>query len=499
MRETLKGAAGAAVHAGRLAFDAVDADRMLQRSMVAMIELARTRQRMWPASVWAPGEQLKLLFVGYNGTRNTGADVRVEEMIRQFRHVLGDDYLSTSVATVDPACSQGYFPTSKQLHMPKVFPKFLFDHVHLNHGVVIAEGSMFKSLFANALSTLMVGALGLARAERKLGIAYGGEAGAMDRSLRKLVAHYARDALILVRNAQSRDVLSKLDVVAEVGTDTAWTFEPRPHQDVRKLLTRSGWDGQSPILAVCPINGFWWPVKPSLSKAVLHGVTGAYRQDHYASLYFHKGGREVRAKQRSYLEAMATAIARIAHEQRAFVCIVGMERLDRGACEDLAACLGRHVPLFISDEWDMHELVAILRQATWLISSRYHAIVTTMPAGVLSLGVTMDERIVNLMADRDQDAFALDIEQPQLSENIYDAFCAMQARPDSVRDGILRSVARNIRRMGSMGQVLARHVQERLPKFPLREELRASADPLKFLPPLSSALGHLMEEYGEQA
>ena len=37
----------------------------------------------------AAGEKLKLLFAGYNGTRNMGSDVRVDEMLRQIRHILG--------------------------------------------------------------------------------------------------------------------------------------------------------------------------------------------------------------------------------------------------------------------------------------------------------------------------------------------------------------------------------------------------------------------------
>ena len=40
---------------------------------------------------WRPGEKLKLLFAGYNGTRNMGSDVRVEEMLRQIRHILGPE------------------------------------------------------------------------------------------------------------------------------------------------------------------------------------------------------------------------------------------------------------------------------------------------------------------------------------------------------------------------------------------------------------------------
>jgi hypothetical protein len=37
----------------------------------------------------AARRKLKLLFAGYNGTRNMGSDVRVEEMLRQIRHILG--------------------------------------------------------------------------------------------------------------------------------------------------------------------------------------------------------------------------------------------------------------------------------------------------------------------------------------------------------------------------------------------------------------------------
>ena len=105
----------------------------------------------------AAGEALKLTLVGYAGTRNTGADVRVEEMIRQFRHLFGDDHIDLSIFTMDLELTRGYFRTVKQVHFPDVFPKFLFDHVHTQHGVITCEGSMFKSKFANALSTLMVG------------------------------------------------------------------------------------------------------------------------------------------------------------------------------------------------------------------------------------------------------------------------------------------------------------------------------------------------------
>ncbi len=57
-----------------------------------------------------------------------------------------------------------------------------------NHGVIACEGSMFKSKFANALTTMMIGSLGLASAENKLSVGYGGEAGHMDPLIRNMCA-----------------------------------------------------------------------------------------------------------------------------------------------------------------------------------------------------------------------------------------------------------------------------------------------------------------------
>ncbi len=109
---------------------------------------------------------MKLLFAGYNGTRNTGSDVRVEEMLRQMRRVLGDENVALSVMTFDPNRSRGYFAGTAQVQLPMIFPPFLFREVRKYDGVMACEGSMFKSKFANALSTMTIGSLGIAAARK---------------------------------------------------------------------------------------------------------------------------------------------------------------------------------------------------------------------------------------------------------------------------------------------------------------------------------------------
>jgi polysaccharide pyruvyl transferase WcaK-like protein len=478
-----------------MAKDSLDPDRLMQLGMSGLIEAARARHESDPMPRWRRGEPLKLLLAGYVGTRNTGADVRVEEMVRQFRHLFGDEHVELSICTIDPALTKGYFRTVRQLHIPQVFHKFLFDTVKDQHGVIACEGSMFKSKFANALSTMMVGALGLAAAEEKIAVGYGGEAGNMDEPLRRLVEKHCRDALVITRNRESREVLDRLGVPTALGTDTAWTFEAAPAERAERLLTRAGWDGQMPVLAICPINPFWWPVKPEPLKAALNGLSGSYDDAHYKSIYFHAHGEDVDRRFEAYLRGLAGAVKDFARERSVFPILVGMERLDRRACERLSEMLGGELPLFVSDEHEMYEMVAILRRCSMIVSSRYHALVCSMPGLVPSVGVTMDERIRNLMADRGQPELALEVDDPDLDVNLLAAMEKVEAESEAVADGIGRAVVSNLERMGRMGQILVDYVRARHPDFPFAEGLGMDGDPWAHLPPLGPTVAPLVERY----
>ncbi len=467
------------------AAEVADPDVLLLRSMGALVDLSARRYALDPGEQWKPGEPLKLLFAGYSGTRNTGADVRVEEMVRQIRHLLGDLHCELSITTIDPELTRGYFRTVRQLVLPQIFPRFVFDTVHEVHGVVACEGSMFKSKFANALSTFMVGALGCASAENKLSIAYGGEAGAMDPELRKLVAKHCQQSLVICRNEASRDVLGELGVPTESGTDTAWTFEPAPPAVGERMLRGAGWDGHKKVLAIAPINAFWWPVKPDVKKGLAHFTTGAYAADHYKSVYFHRSGEDVDKAQEAYLSGIADGLRRFEAEHDVFVVLVGMEKLDRSACDRLAELVGRPLPMFVSDDHDMFEMVSLLRRCDMLLSSRYHAIVCSMPGLVASAGVTMDERIANLMDDRGTPELALRVDQPALGRAVHKTLLRLHDDAAALQDGIARTVVVNLERMGRMGQIFVDHVRARHPELPLREQLGMHGDPWAHLPPLS--------------
>ena len=466
-------------------------DLLLETWVSGLIELNKFEWMLGAGDAWKPGTKLKLLFAGYNGTRNTGSDVRVEEMMRQVRGILGAENLALSVMSQDFNLTRGYFGDARQVHLPDVFPPFLHSEVRRNDGVVACEGSMFKSKFANALTTMMIGALGIASAQNKLSIAYGAEAGQMDPVLQKMCSRYCRDSLVITRNVESQAVLGKLGVPTELGTDTAWTFEPLGSEYGRKTLRDAGWDGASPVLAVCPINPFWWPVSASLAKWLAHSIAGAYKKSYYRTIYFHRSGKQVDDAYEKYLSEMASGVANYRKTRKVFPVLIAMEMLDRDACERVAQKLGG-APIFASDKFNMYELVSILRSADRVLSSRYHAIVTCMPAGVPSAGVTMDERIRNLMRERGHDHLLMRVDDPDLADKIVAALRALDTQADEVRDAMGQTVARNLQLMARMGTYFEEQVARRYPQFPVRKGVLSWED---YLPALSPALVKLLEEH----
>jgi polysaccharide pyruvyl transferase WcaK-like protein len=466
-------------------------DFLLVAWVSALIELRRYGWMFGLGKRWTPGEKLKLLFAGYNGTRNTGSDVRVQETLRQLRHVLGPQNVDFSVMTQSFERTRGYFDGTRQVHLPDVYPPFLFREVQANHGVVACEGSMFKSKFANALTTMMIGSLGLASAQNKLSVAYAGDAGHMDDLLQRMCARYTKESLVITRSLESQQLLSGMGVPNELGADTAWTFEPRPQEFARAALRQAGWDGKTPILALCPIHPFVWPVRASLAKYIATATTGAYKGSQYRTVYFFESGAEVDRKFQHYVEGYTQATQAFLERHKVFPILVAMERLDTVACMAIEKEIPG-TPVFTSDDFDMFELVSILRACTYMVSSRYHGIVTSMPARVVSAGVTMDERIRNLMRERGHQHLMLTVDDPDLGPKLLEVMERLVVEADGIREAIGRTVVSNLKAMSRMAGFFEDEVRKTYPEFPLRRGVLSWEDNL---PPFSDDLRRLVEEY----
>ena len=82
---------------------------------------------------YTPGQPLKILLVGYNGARNTGADARVVALTQQLQKTLGAEKTELTVMTLDLENVKGYFTGAVHLlHFSSVFI-FSLVRAHGNH------------------------------------------------------------------------------------------------------------------------------------------------------------------------------------------------------------------------------------------------------------------------------------------------------------------------------------------------------------------------------
>jgi hypothetical protein len=115
-----------------------------------------------------------------------------------------------------------------------------------------------------------------------------------------------------------------------------------------------------------------------------------------------------------------------------------------------------------------------------------------MPAGVPSAGVTMDERIGNLMRDRGHTHLLMRVDDPDLPEKIVAALHALDSDADEIRDACGRIVARNLQMMARMGVYFEERVSRQYPDFPIRRGVLGWEE---YLPALGRELRELLEAH----
>ncbi len=105
----------------------------------------------------------------------------------------------------------------------------------------------------------------------------------------------------------------------------------------------------------------------------------------------------------------------------------------------------------------------------------------------------MDERIRNLLRERGHEHLLLTVDDPDLGEKLAGVMERLAAEADAVRDGIARSVVRNLKTMARMGVYPgARRASSNTRNFRCARACTAGKN---ILPPLSPNLCNLLDTY----
>ena len=368
-----------------------------------MVWLARwakplARLRLCRYEEWQQGQPVKLLLVGYNGARNTGADARVVALTQQLEQTLGADRSELTVMTLDVENVKGYFSERVRLfRFTTVFVFSLLKACSRHHAAILCEGCTLTPTFAEALCVFFCEAAGIMRRQGKPCLAYGSEVGRLDGWLARLSSDLCRDTYFMVRTEESLRNLQALGLKGHVGTDTAWTFQTSEGVAwARQHLMEAGWDGRKPLMGVAPLNPFCWPVRPSLWRWLKAVATRDFMQQ-YDKLYFFSDSMERRQQFERYLSAIASATNQYAEEHGAFVVILGMEQLDTRVCEQLVKSIRHPHVVFTSKTCNVFRMTGLLRQLNILLTSRYHASVLSMAHACPIVAVSIDARLNGVM------------------------------------------------------------------------------------------------------
>ena len=413
--------------------------------------------------------------------------MRCNELVRQARHLFGGDNVRFGALAVSADFPQDVLIGVEPVLFEGYVPDVVANAVDAYDGVIACEGSMFKSHFSDVLSAVMAAALGRARSAGKLAIGYGAEVGAMNSGLRDFVVEQVAGAPIFCRTAASRSSAVSIGLDGRPGADSAWTFAAASPAQAEELLRELGWDGAAPVLVICPTNPFWWPVRASPSMALEMQRTGAHADLCYGSIFFHSDSDVIRTKYLHYVRELAAATDEIVERTGAFAILLPMEPVDERVCGDLVQAMARKGPIVQVKGRRVADIVGLLRRASLLISSRFHALVGSIPALTPAIGIATDERIRYLLGDVDSIDRLIDASDPDLADRVIAAARAIDS--DIIARSCRETIRRELRAMGEMGMALVEEVRRIFPEFPIPDR---SAHWRAHLPPLPQSVEELL-------
>jgi polysaccharide pyruvyl transferase WcaK-like protein len=194
-----------------------------------------------------------------------------------------------------------------------------------------------------------------------------------------------------------------------------------------------------------------------------------------------------------YIDGYASALDYFAEKYGAQVVVIGMEALDYDSCHLVKTRMKTPTEVFSSKFYDGYQLAGILRALSVLVTSRYHARVISMPGGVPSIAVSMDERLHNLLSESGHvDDYYMSTDDIDLGEKLKVAMDKIWENKEKVSDEILRTIPGYLKMMSEMGQFFRKYVQEKFPGIDLCPE---PADWTGYLQELHPGLKGILEKY----
>jgi polysaccharide pyruvyl transferase WcaK-like protein len=331
---------------------------------------------------------------------------------------------------------------------------------------------------------------GLARQLGKACFSYAVDAGKMNKVNNFATWLLSRDVKLITRSQPASDVLAGIGLPGAVRrVDTAWSMPTESPAWAEGLLRQLGWDGKQRLSGLAFQNYFIWPVVPNLPAFLKTKLTGD-AGNQYKSIYYYDYHQADRARYETFRDLCAEYMDWQAEKYDIQPVIVAMEALDDVACRDLIGRMKTKAILLSCKEYVGAKIAAVLRRLSALTTTRYHAMVLSMPGAVPFVGLSRDERILGVMKEiGEYDRYYLDYRADGLAAKLRDRAAALlgdSLESKRYRDVIERNLPYYFAQMAMLGLDIRRFIAEKFPQFELPKI--AEDDPEDLAPYVPPAL-----------
>jgi len=402
------------------------------------------------------GAPLHILLIGYSGKHNIGAEIRTAEIISQIKHMNITNHLKFSVLSLNPPASRHYFESDVALiPMSSIFFNDLLKACSQSDIAILTEGSCLTSVTSNIAALFFICAAGIMKAQKKLCIACGVEAGPLPKTLVKLAKKHADQCQFIARTQVSYQLFKKYGMQATLGTDTAWTFIPESTQWGQEEINRrlNIQNKESILLGISPINAFIRPIRPSITQYLKAQITKNWAY-HYDKIYFYANSYERRLAYNRYLQSLAKLVKINRKKYNIVPMLIEMEPMDKSCIADLENLLECKCINISPTHYTAKQFVSLLTQLDVLITSRYHAHVLSMQVGVPCIALTKDQRLTSIFSEHEMHDYCLSIYDCNLENKLQVAFDSLLVNKTAIREKLLAKVPHYISQQVQMSCTL---------------------------------------------
>ena len=338
---------------------------------------------------------IRVLMVGYNGANNTGAEALLLSDIEDVRAALGPEACIT-VPSLNPANLRRYLvegPSLRIVPMPTLFFGTIRRLVRESDLVVLVEGSTYMDTWGSPLLWAFLWATQCASKMGKPCLAYAVDAGTLKPANARLVRRVAsRTSLIVTRNRAAAGRLRAVGVTAPIlsTADNAFTFHPREAD--RGRVAREWPRAANGMVGLAMVDF-------SLFPAVMR--PWGPRERCYKWPYFYSSSPARKRSSEMLVQGYASLADWVVERTGKAVALISMEGLDEAMAGRVHGRMRypESARVFSARLYDTSQMACLLRGLDLLVTSRYHASVLSLAAGVPQVAIHNDTRLATLYED----------------------------------------------------------------------------------------------------